>query len=43
VQEAPFLPWAKAAYALHNSIATKDDPEGFCLPPGIPRMYALPA
>ncbi len=40
VQEVPFLAWTKAAYAQHNSIATKDDPEGFCLPPGIPRMYA---
>ena len=40
VQDVPFLPWSKAAYDLHNSIATKDDPEGFCLPPGIPRMYA---
>jgi hypothetical protein len=40
VQDVPFLPWTRAAYDLHNSIATKDDPEGFCLPPGIPRMYA---
>jgi hypothetical protein len=40
VQDVPFLPWTKAAYEKHNSIATKDDPEGFCLPPGIPRMYA---
>src|SRR5882757_7260984 len=33
VQDVPFLPWTKAAYALHNSVATKDDPEGYCLPP----------
>lgn len=39
-QDVPFLQWTKAAYALHNSLITKDDPEGFCLPPGIPRMYA---
>lgn len=40
VQDVPFLAWTKAAYDKHNSIATKDDPEGLCLPPGIPRMYA---
>jgi len=38
--DVPFLPWAKAAYDQRNATVTKDDPEGFCLPPGIPRMYA---
>ena len=38
--DVPFLPWAKAAYDQRNASVTKDDPEGFCLPPGIPRMYA---
>ena len=38
--EVPFLPWAKAVYAERNANLAKDDPEGYCLPPGIPRMYA---
>jgi hypothetical protein len=38
--DVPFLPWAKAAFQQRNATLTKDDPEGFCLPPGIPRMYA---
>src|SRR5579864_2738772 len=31
--EVAFLPWAKAAYDQRNANITKDDPEGFCLPP----------
>src|SRR5215471_21612243 len=38
--DVPFLPWAKAAFDQRNANFTKDDPEGYCLPPGIPRMYA---
>jgi len=38
--DVPFLPWAKAIYEQRNANLTKDDPEGFCLPPGIPRLYA---
>ncbi len=38
--EVPFLAWAETAYEERNAIFTKDDPEGYCLPPGIPRMYA---
>ena len=38
--DVPFLPWAKDVFASRNANFTKDDPEGFCLPPGIPRMYA---
>src|SRR6516165_1631692 len=34
VIDVPFLPWAKAAYEQRNANLTKDDPEGFCLPPG---------
>jgi hypothetical protein len=40
VIDVPFLPWTKDAYATANATLTKDDPEGYCLPPGIPRMYA---
>jgi len=38
--EVPFLPWAKTEYDRRNANLTKDDPEGCCLPPGIPRLYA---
>ena len=38
--EVPFLPWAKDLFVTRNANYTKDDPEGYCLPPGIPRMYA---
>jgi hypothetical protein len=38
--DVPFLPWAKKQYDEVNDNLTKDDPEAFCLPPGIPRMYA---
>jgi hypothetical protein len=38
--EVPFLPWARAFYDKVNADFTKDDPEAFCLPPGIPRLYA---
>ena len=38
--DVPFLPWAKAEYERRNANITKDDPEGFCLPTGIPRLYA---
>ena len=38
--DVAFLPWAKATFEARNANVTKDDPEAFCLPPGIPRMYA---
>jgi hypothetical protein len=38
--DVKFLPWAKAEYDRRNDNITKDDPEGFCLPPGIPRLLA---
>lgn len=38
--DVPFLPWAKTLYDRRNASVTKDDPEGLCLPPGIPRQYA---
>jgi hypothetical protein len=30
----PFQPWAKALYDYRKSTEHKDDPEGFCVPPG---------
>ncbi len=40
IVDVPFLPSAKALFDERNANVTKDDPEGFCLPGGIPRMYA---
>jgi len=38
----PFLPWAAAFYDYNQANAMKYDPEGMCLPPGGPRMFATP-
>ena len=38
----PFLPWAAAIYDYNSANNSKYDPEGFCLPPGGPRMMATP-
>ena len=34
----PFQPWAKALYEYRIKTELKDDPEGFCLPPGGPSL-----
>jgi hypothetical protein len=36
------LPWAQALYAERQANLGKDDPEGFCLPPGFPRVNGVP-
>jgi len=38
----PFLPWTAAAYNYTSKNESKYDPEGYCLPPGGPRLYATP-
>ncbi len=38
----PFMPWSAAVYDYHSANASKYDPEGYCLPPGGPRMMATP-
>jgi len=38
----PFQPWAAAVYDYNSKNDSKYDPEGFCLPPGGPRMMATP-
>jgi len=38
----PFQPWAAAVYNYNSLNESKYDPEGYCLPPGGPRMYATP-
>ena len=38
----PFQPWAAAVYDYNSKNESQYDPEGFCLPPGGPRMFATP-
>jgi len=38
----PFLPWSAAVYNYNSKNESKYDPEGYCLPPGGPRLYATP-
>ena len=40
--DVPFLPWARAIYDYNSKNNSKYDPEGYCLPPGGPRMMATP-
>jgi hypothetical protein len=40
--QVPFLPWAAAIYDYNSANVSKYDPEGYCLPPGGPRMFATP-
>jgi len=40
--QVPFLPWAAAIYNYNSANQSKYDPEGYCLPPGGPRMMATP-
>jgi hypothetical protein len=38
----PFMPWSAAVYDYNSLNESKYDPEGYCLPPGGPRMMATP-
>ena len=38
----PFQPWSAAVYDYNSINQSKYDPEGYCLPPGGPRMMATP-
>jgi hypothetical protein len=40
--DVPFLPWARGIYDYNTRNNSKYDPEGYCLPPGGPRMMATP-
>ena len=42
VIDVPMQPWAKQLYDQRQANLSVDDPEGKCLPPGIPRLYATP-
>ena len=38
----PFMPWSRAVYDYNSQNNSKYDPEGYCLPPGGPRLMATP-
>lgn len=38
----PYQPWARALYLYNVKNESKYDPEGYCLPPGGPRMMVTP-
>jgi hypothetical protein len=38
----PFQPWSAAVYNYNSLSLSKFDPEGYCLPPGGPRLMATP-
>jgi hypothetical protein len=38
----PFQDWAAAVYNYNSLNNSKYDPEGYCLPPGGPRLFATP-
>ena len=40
--QMPFMPWAAAVYNYNSKNDSKYDPEGYCLPPGGPRLMATP-
>jgi hypothetical protein len=40
--QVPFQPWAAAVYNYNSRNNSKYDPEGYCLPPGGPRLMATP-
>ena len=40
--DVPFLPWARGIYDYNSRNNSRYDPEGYCLPPGGPRLMATP-
>ena len=40
--QVPMLPWGQALFAARQDNNGKDDPEGFCMPPGVPRVNGVP-
>jgi hypothetical protein len=42
IGDPPMLPWADKLYRERKGSLSKDDPEGYCLPPGVPRMSTTP-
>jgi hypothetical protein len=40
--DVPFTPWGLATFDERRANLSKDDPEGYCLPPGVPRYTGTP-
>jgi hypothetical protein len=40
--QVPLQPWAEAVYKERRGNLSKDDPEGHCLPAGVPRISPFP-
>ena len=40
--DVPFTPWALDLFKQRRATESKDDPEGYCLPPGVPRLTTTP-
>jgi hypothetical protein len=40
--EVPFTPWGLAKFNERRASLSKDDPESYCLPPGVPRYTGTP-
>src|SRR5262245_10804878 len=39
-QDVPMTPWAEALYEERTKTFSRDDPENYCLPDGVPRYWA---
>jgi hypothetical protein len=42
IGQVPLQPWADAIYKERRATLSKDDPEGHCLPAGVPRISPFP-
>ena len=42
IGQVPLQPWAEAVYKERRANLSKDDPEGHCLPAGVPRISPFP-
>jgi hypothetical protein len=42
VPDIPLQPWAAEVFRQRRADISKDDPEGLCLPPGVPRVNTTP-
>src|SRR5262249_31605272 len=40
--QVPFMRWSAAVYNYNTHNEAKYDPEGYCLPPGGPRLFTTP-
>jgi hypothetical protein len=40
--QVPFQPWAEKVFNERRATNGRDDPEGYCMPPGVPRTETTP-